>query len=112
MPRLQQGSASGQESTITHPLTTKISGSYPSLFPRNIGRPQAAVTVEYLGKKTFAVQTGGFIILRDDTYVVKIPQDYRIIDPNGGLIIEATHNFWITTETFNPFHAVIDWNGK
>jgi hypothetical protein len=92
MPRLQQGAASGQESTMTHPLTTKISGSYPSLFPRTIGRLQAAVTVEYLGNKTFAVQIGGFTILRDDTYVVEIPKDYKIIDPNEGLIIEATQN--------------------
>jgi hypothetical protein len=97
---------------MTHPLTTKISGSYPSLFPQTIGRPQAAVTVEYLGNKTFAVQIGGFTILRDDTYVVEIPKDYKIIDPNEGLIIEATHNFWITAETFNPFHAVIDWSGR
>jgi len=97
---------------MTHPLKTKISGAQPSLFPQTVGRPYAAVVVENTGKKKLAIQLGQIQVMKHDAYVVMLPDDFKVINPEDGTVIDAEHTFWITTETFDPYHAVIDWDGK
>ena len=77
-----------------------------------IGKPYAAVMVSRKKGKDLVIVPGQIHLLKDDTQVVELPEDYTILNPEDGTPIEPSFSFWITTETFDPFHAVIDWDGR
>ena len=74
---------------------------------RAIGRHFACVTVKVIGKKIVQVEPSSIGILKYDTLVTPLPADVRVVGPDGKEI-KAAHRFYITTETFDPFHALTD----
>ena len=96
---------------MTHPLASMIFGNMASLYPIQIGKPYACVTVEAKGKDFFIIPSN-ISIAKLETLFVPLPNKFRVLSPDGSGVVRPTHRFWITTETFNPFHLIIDWDGK
>jgi len=70
-------------------------------------RPYACVTVEVLGKKKLKAVPGSIAFLKSDARLVALPEDVIVVDDKGN-VIEPSRGFFITTETFDPYHAIID----
>ncbi|MFB5269350.1 hypothetical protein ACE41H_21560 [Paenibacillus enshidis] len=73
---------------------------------RELGRPYAAVQVEHINK-VLVVIPGSVSILKEETKITKLPSAYPVVDSEGYLI-KPSGQFYITTETFDPYHMVID----
>lgn len=74
-----------------------------------IGKPRAAVRVKFDSKKKalVIVEGEGFMVLKDDSLISEIPSNIPILDSKGKPIL-ASGKFFVTTETFDPYHAVVD----
>jgi hypothetical protein len=74
-----------------------------------IGRPRAAVKVMFDAKKKalVLVEGEGIMVLKWDALIAEIPSDVPILDAKGKRI-PASGAFFVTTETFDPYHAVVD----
>jgi len=72
---------------------------------RYLGRPHVAVAVQRQGRKL--VVQAGVHILRADTKITLVPKGFQLVAEDGEEIpMDGT--FWMTVETFDPFHAVMD----
>lgn len=96
---------------MTHPLQNKISGIRPLIRPRLLGKHYAAVTVVRKGKRLIVVN-GSFSIAKPDTMIAEIPDDFDVIAPDKKEVVTQTYAFWMSTETFDPCHLILDWDGK
>lgn len=77
---------------------------------RALRRPYAAVIVEARrtrGGVVLTVVPGSIFIAKADVLVAPLPKRMRVVDPDGNEI-EPARSFAITTETFDPCHAVFD----
>lgn len=70
-------------------------------------KPHACVTVQVAGKKTLKAIAGSINILRDDAQLVALPSDVSVVDEQGNAI-KPSRGFYVTTETFDPFHVLVD----
>jgi hypothetical protein len=98
----------GFQKKMTHPLQKHIKSG--RLRARRLGRPYAAIMVERKGN-TLRIIPDQLHILKHDIYVVELPEDITVLPPLGNEPVQSSSRFWITTETFDPYHAVLDWDG-
>lgn len=47
------------------------------------------------------------VVLKPDALVTLLPSKIRVLDPEGK-IIKPSHQFYITTESFDPWHLLTD----
>lgn len=76
-------------------------------FEHAIGKSRAAVTIRVKNRNELVVADDGICILKADALISKLPDGVRIYDPNGKEVT-PTGSFYITTESFDPFHIVTD----
>ena len=74
-----------------------------------LGKPRAAVLVRFDPslKALVLVEDEALFVLRADALLAALPEDVHVLSPEGKRI-EATGAFHVTTETFDPLHAVTD----
>jgi len=75
---------------------------------RPVGRPYAAVLAEKRGDALQVVDR--VVLIKPDAQVVRLPDRIRIL--SGDSPIEPTWGFWISVETMDPYHAILDWDGS
>lgn len=76
-------------------------------------RRYAAVQVRVTGRRELTVDVGRGIFVLDpmkSVSLTRLPPDVVVKAPDGE-VIKASHSFWVTTCTFDPYHAVIDADG-
>lgn len=78
---------------------------------QEVGRPYVCVTVNNIGKKTLRLETGSGALINPDTKFTRLPEDIKVVDHHGEEI-PAMRGFWISTESIDPYHILIDWDGK
>lgn len=79
-------------------------------------RPIAAVRVKFetVDKARVLVMCGPdegkspLGVLRPDVRIAALPADVKILDPETRKPIKRSKQFWVTAETFDPYHMVID----
>ena len=77
---------------------------------RSVQRPWAAVSVEVLkGGKILQVKTGSICVIKSDAMIVPLPKTIRVVSDEGEEST-PTWGFWVTTETFDPWHLLLDLN--
>lgn len=47
-------------------------------------------------------------VMKMGTQMAPVPNSVKVVDPETRKTIRASHRFWVTLETFDPFHMVID----
>lgn len=67
---------------------------------------RACVTVRY-ENETLCVHNDVIGVTNDDAEFVELPERISVIDGRGRRI-KAVGKFLVSTETFNPFHLVVD----
>lgn len=77
----------------------------------SLNRPYVAVKVQRVSKKKFIVCDDGVSLLRNDARLTELPEMFTI-ETEEGEKVQASGQFLITTETFDPYHLIVDWNGK
>ena len=73
-------------------------------------KPRACVSVrvEYRDRKpVLIVKDGSVGVLKGDAILVELPKEIPVIGPDGDRI-KPTGKFYVTTETFDPHHALVD----
>lgn len=79
------------------------------MFLRN---PKVGVIVEHFGnKKDYKLTKDKPILVPAGTEVVPvyfISDNFEIFDNSQDELLQPTGNFWITTETIDPYHIVLD----
>lgn len=87
---------------MTHPLR-----SSEAHRARAIGRPFACVTVKVVGLDVLEVVAGSIAVFKSDALIVELPERFRVLDEEGREIPAGKHRcFWISTESFNPYHLL------
>ncbi|KJD42797.1 hypothetical protein [Paenibacillus terrae] len=76
-------------------------------FSKSLHKPYAAVQVKREGKKLIIVPETVFIS-RADTMYITLPAEYQVISQDGD-VISASGLFMISSETFDPYHVLIDY---
>lgn len=71
-------------------------------------KPWAAVQVriERGSPRTLTIQPG-VSVLKVDVMLIPLPENVRVVDGDGNAVV-ASHRFWVTTESFDPFHLLLD----
>jgi len=75
-----------------------------------IGKPRAAVVVEVEKKRapcTLRVQDGSICILKSDAIMAPLP-DGVVVRSADGKPIKPTGRFFVSTESFDPYHLLTD----
>lgn len=67
----------------------------------------AAVLVRRTARNDLVVQAEMFL-LKPDVEIAPMPQRLHVLDERGKPIPASSGEFWISTETFDPYHAVCD----
>ena len=78
---------------------------------RAIQRPCAAVKVRFTRKareRVLTVEHGFVAILGHDAIIAPLPKDVVVVTEDGEAI-EASRGFWVTIETFDPWHLLMDF---
>lgn len=71
-------------------------------------RPYAAVQVERTGVRPPVLTVVGPVrLVRPGTLLSPLPPDLRVVDPEG-VSIAAAGRFYLTTETCDPYHLLVD----
>lgn len=77
----------------------------------SVGRERAAVRVEAIRKNgkyiELRVVPGSLCVIKPDAIVAPIPESLSVVDTDGNPI-QAERQFFISTESFDPYHLVID----
>ena len=74
-----------------------------------IGRLRAAVTVRFErrgGQRTLNVEPG-IKMLTHDALIVPLPKNVLVLDEDGKAI-QPVGTFYVTLESFDPFHLLAD----
>ena len=71
-----------------------------------VKRPHACVKVELVNKTTLRVLPG-VALIKPGTYVQLVPEKINVIDGSSGEI-SASGRFYVTSETIDPYHLLID----
>lgn len=74
---------------------------------------RAAVMVEFhqVGRKGRRLVVDPPLRFARDAEFARLPPDVEVVDSEGNPL-EPTWGFWVSTETFNPYHLVTDWDGS
>jgi hypothetical protein len=72
-------------------------------------RGWACATVKLIDAITLEVQPGEIGVLKADALLVLLPERMKVVDPDGRKIAPSKgRRFHVSTETFNPFHALTE----
>lgn len=89
---------------MSHPLHK----AEAALRPEHLTRPWAAAQVERRGDELVLVP-GGVFIAKADTLWLDLPERLNVVGPDGAPVHPSPgRKFFITAETFDPFHAVTE----
>ena len=75
-----------------------------------IGKPRAAVVVEVEKQRspcTLRVQENSLCILKSDTLMATLPEGVVVLSSDGKPV-KPTGRFYVSTESFDPYHLVTD----
>lgn len=77
-----------------------------------IGKRRAMVKVRVRGKGkdvSLEVQTDGIGVAKSDAQLSPLPDRVKVVDVDGK-VVTPSHgsSFWVTSETIDPFHGVIE----
>lgn len=71
-----------------------------------LGKRRAAVQVRVESKKLLRV-CERILVLGGDVELAKVPTDIVVVDGEGK-VVKPSGEFYVTIETFDPFHALVD----
>lgn len=71
-----------------------------------VKRPYACVTVELVNKTTLRVLPK-IALIKPGSYVRIVPEKINVVDESGGMIT-ASGRFYVTSESIDPYHLLID----
>lgn len=74
-------------------------------YSRPIGKNHVAVRATVEGKKL--ITDGELVFVKPDTQIAELPPAYKVIDSNGEEI-PPSGKFYITVQTINPYHLIMD----
>jgi len=82
------------------------------LYERAVGKRHAAVYVRVVARDTLQLdcpenQKFPIVVLKADALIVPLPEKIRVLDPDGK-ILKPSRRFYITTESFDPWHLLTD----
>lgn len=80
-----------------------------------LGRAHAAVRVRVLKHRPRVLvldpdEDEPILILANDALVVALPKDVTVVTPEGEPVT-SNGQFFVTTESLDPYHAVLDLSG-
>jgi len=89
-----------------------ILGSDRARFERAVGKKHAAVYVRVVARDTLQLACPPRVefpigALKADALIVLLPKTIKVLDPDGK-IIKPSRQFYITTESFDPWHLLTD----
>lgn len=87
-----------------HPLSLK---KYKPLLTMELKTPFVSVTGE-VKKKVITIEDSSINIAKPGTKFAKLPTDFKVVDSNGDEI-PTTGSYYISTETIDPHHLIIDY---
>jgi hypothetical protein len=50
------------------------------------------------------------MVVAEGTQVAQLPDEFEVVDCEGKRV-EPTHDFYVTAETMDPEHMLLDWDG-
>ncbi len=82
---------------------------------RAVGKPYACVVVKVsrithrgVRRRSLTVCTDrGVSVFRADALVVPLPESVGVVLEDGD-VLRPSRTFWVTTETFDPYHLLTD----
>lgn len=80
----------------------------PKYQTRYMRKPWAAVKVQLVGRNTLEVVPGSICILRSGVGLTQVPEGMEVTDPEGRKLEPSHGEFFVSTETFDPYHLVVD----
>jgi|WetSurMetagenome_2_1015567.scaffolds.fasta_scaffold11132_2 hypothetical protein len=60
--------------------------------------------------RKLVVESGVFVLKANDVALVPLPEDVVVMS-KGGEVLKPTWGFWVSVETFDPYHVLTDWEG-
>jgi hypothetical protein len=82
------------------------------LYQRRRVRVRACVMVRLeAGSGVRRLVVDGPVSITSGTEFSPLPADVMVVDSEGN-ILEPTWGFWVSLETFDPFHLLTDWDGS
>jgi uncharacterized SAM-binding protein YcdF (DUF218 family) len=87
---------------VSHFLGGGVRGIHESV----VRRPYACVKVELGGKTTLRVLPGVFFV-KAGSYVRALPEKIVVVD-EAGETVTASGQFYVTSESIDPYHLLID----
>lgn len=84
-------------------------------IPIFLPRKWAVVTVRVIeSKKEHAkleIQPGSLGVVKEGIEMVKLPDWAHVVGPDGKRVLPSKKSsLWVTLQTFDPYHAVSDFN--
>ncbi len=74
-----------------------------------IGRQRAGVEVRVRARRELVVQADSIVVLKRDALISRVPSTISVVTEDGKPIAPAAGSaFWISTETLDPFHVVVE----
>ena len=74
-----------------------------------IGRQRAAVMVRVRSRRELVVQAESIVVLKRDALISRVPSTMTVVAEDDQPIAASPGSaFWITTETFDPYHVVCE----
>lgn len=81
---------------------------------RTLGKPRACVNVKVEGRDRLVVCGGddgkhGVFVAKIDSQWSELPERIKVVGPDGKVIKPSKgKQFYVSTETFDPFHALLE----
>lgn len=72
-----------------------------------LGRPHMAVCAKYEKGRLVLSDDRAPYVARADARFVPLPEGVAVLGRNGNTL-EASGKFWVSVETCDPFHAIVD----
>lgn len=81
-------------------------GSLAGVYSRNIGKIYCAVKVKFKSNKLY-VEDGGISVVKPDTKIAELPTKFKVYNSENEEV-QPSGKFYISVETINPFHLLMD----
>jgi hypothetical protein len=79
---------------------------------RRSKKPLVAVKVHVTARKgsRVLVVEPGIVGIDSNAMLVPLPKDV-VVESDEGEVVQPTWGFWVSIETFDPYHLLLDWDG-
>jgi hypothetical protein len=75
---------------------------------RSLEMPRACVTVRVV-KDTLVIESGSLGVLKIGAQMAPVPERMKVVTDDGKVVKPSKgKQFWVTVETFDPMHAVME----